>query len=171
MEDVTIHSGEQRPDPAPDAPQSRKVFFYFLIGIAAVGLLFVALAVLRPHTTGIVTRVGRISQYGVHSGTGKHRTEHKRFRSDVKVQVKGTNEKETVYYRVKDPSYIPQVGDEVQFSYSWLIGGNTPYPELWAIWMGLILLALDGTAFVGYLVVAHKKRQREDDSRFGSENA
>ena len=75
------------------------------------------------------------------------------------ILVKGTDEKETVYYRVKDLSYIPQVGDEIQFSYSWLIGGCTPYPEYWAIWMGLILLALDGTVFVGYILVARKKKQ------------
>ncbi len=159
MEDRRNGLEEQRPTGTPDARQSRKVFFWFLAGIAAVGLLFVTLAVLRPHKTGTVTRVGRISQYVVHTGTGRHRSGHIRYRSDIKVQVKGTNEKETVYYRVKDPSYIPQVGDEIQFSYSWLIGGCTPYPEYWAIWMGLILLALDGTVLVGYILIARKEKQ------------
>lgn len=159
MEDRRIDLEAQRPALTPDVQHNRKVFFWFLVGIAAVGILFVALAVLRPHKTGVVTRVGRISQYEVHTGRGRHRRGHKRYRSDVKVQVKGTDEKETVYYRVKDPSYIPQVEDEVQFSYSWLIGGCTPYPEYWAIWMGLILLGLDGTAFVGYVLVARKKKQ------------
>jgi hypothetical protein len=159
MEDRRIELEAQQPAGAPDVRHNRKVFLWFLVGIAAVGILFVGLAVLRPYKTGVVTRVGRISQYVVHSGKGRRRGGHKRYRSDVKVLVKGTDEKETVYYRVKDPSYIPQVGDEIQFSYSWLIGGCTPYPEYWAIWMGLILLALDGTVFVGYILVARKKKQ------------
>lgn len=161
MEEKQALTEEQRLLQERSAEKTRRVFFLFLIGIAAVGCLFVALALVRPHRTGVVTRVGRVSQYTVHTGTGRHRAGHKRYSANVRVQVKDTREQETVYYRVRDLDMIPQVGDEVAFSYSLLIGGNSPYPELWAVWIGVALLLMDGLALAGYLAAVRRKQARE----------
>gem|GEM_PF-5738319 len=150
-----------------DEARNKRIFFGFLLGIAAVGCLFLAFSLLRPHSIGVVLSVGRVSQVTAHSGKGIHRSEHVRLAADVKVQVKGTSRRETVYYRVPNASYLPQVGDEVAFANSWLVG-NTPYPELWAVWMGIALLGLDALAVLGYWII---RLRRGRNPRGGGEEA
>ena len=152
---------EQRRKQRDMTDRSRWVFSVFLISMAALGLLFVIIPFLKPHQTGVVTYVRRITQQTGHTGTGIHRTTYKRFASNVRVQVKGTSEKETVHYRVKNRDMIPAVGDEIEFSHSLLVGCE-PYPAWWAIWTGVFLLGLVGVALLGYLIAHHRKARDEN---------
>lgn len=127
----------------------RPIIIYFLLSIAIVALFFIAFSTLIPHRTATVISAGRISQYTAHSGTGKNRRAHKRYGSDIRVRVKDSGETETVYYRVADPRNIPDVGDEIEFA-SYPLTGNGPYPQMWAVWLGVIMLGLDGIAAVLY---------------------
>ena len=126
---------------------------------AVVGVFLIVSALFAPHKTGIVTSVGRITTRNVSSGVGKNRSEHQRYASDVKVRVKDTSEKETVYYRVKNIESIPQVGDEIQFGYS-LAVGNVPYPQMWAVWVGVFLLGLAAVLFGGYRINEYQKKRK-----------
>lgn len=136
----------------------KPVIFYFLVGIAAVALFLLAFSLLIPHRTGVVTAVGRVSSYTVHTGTGRHSAGHTRYASEVKVQVKGTGERQTVHYRVDTPAQIPAVGDEIEFA-DYPLTGNGPYPEIWAVELGAIMLALDGAVAAGYLIWKRRKNE------------
>lgn len=134
----------------------KPVVRYFLVGIAAVALFLLAFSLLIPHRTGIVTAVGRISPYTVRTGTGRHSAGHTRYASTVKVRVVDTGERQTVYYRVDKPERIPNVGDEIEFA-DYPFTGNGPYPEIWAVELGAIMLALDAAAFAVYLIWKRRK--------------
>ena len=166
MEDKRILTEEQRRKQRDMNDRARRVFSLFLIAMAAVGLLFVIIPFLKPHQTGVVTYVSRVTQQTGHSGTGIHRTTYKRFASNVRVQVKGTSEKETVHYRVRDEDMIPAVGDEIEFSRSLLVGCE-PYPAWWAIWTGVFLLGLVAVALLGYLIA--RRRQALNENPWQSE--
>ena len=154
---------QQSPQPAPaaayDAAKTRKIFFIFLIAIAAVACLILALNLLRPHRTGTVVSVGRISSRTIHTGVGKNAREHNGYAANVKVRVKGSSEQVTVYYsgRLSD---IPQEGDEVQFGSS-LTGGYSPYPERWALELGLYMLGADLLVWLGYLFYRWRQQRRK----------
>ena len=153
--------GRQKSSQAQNAQRSKKTFFWFLIGIALLGCLFLAFSLLRPHRTGVVTNVGHITTQTAHTGTGIHRVEHKKYAADVRVKVKGTDERETVYYRTGNYAEFPEVGDEIEFAHSLLVG-NTPYPEKWAVRAGISLLVMDAAVYVVYLLVQRRKnRERE----------
>ncbi len=141
--------------------QAKKVFFLFLIGVAAVGVLLTAFSFLLPHRTGVVTYVGRVSRYTAHSGVGKNSSEHTRFAADVRVRVKGSSETATVYYREGDPENIPKVGDEIEFA-DYPLTGNGPYPQAWAVKTGLFVLGLDALAYTGYLIAALRKKRKAE---------
>ena len=138
----------------------KPIVFYFLTGIAAVALFFIAFALLIPHRTGVVTAVGRVSSYTVRTGTGRHSAGHTRYASEVKVQVKSTGERQTVHYRVDKPERIPSVGDEIEFA-DYPLTGNGPYPEIWAVELGAVMLALDAVAAAIYLIW---KRRKDDEA-------
>ena len=129
----------------------RSILPYFLIGIAIVAVFFLIFSLLIPHRTGIVMNVGKISRYTAHSGTGIHRSEHIRYASDVRVRVKESDKMETVYYRVANPLKIPSTGDEVVFA-TYPLTGNGPYPQMWAVWLGAIMLAADAVVTALYLI-------------------
>ena len=152
---------EARPSQAQSAPKSRKIFYCFLIAIAAVGILFVAVSLLRPHQTGVVTYVGRIGRYTFHSGVGKNAGRRVRYKSDVKVRIRDSSQITTVYYRVKDPADIPELGDEIEFSNHWLVG-NQPYPQMGAVWTGIALLGADLLVYAGFLL-ADRRRPRSKE--------
>ena len=143
---------------------NQKVLYGFLIGIAAVGCLFVLLALAKPHRTGVVTSVGRVSEYGYRTGMGRHAAKGGRFAADVQVRVKGTGETETVYYRTGSREAIPQVGDEVEFAYS-LGVGNAPYPQMWAMYTGAILLGLDLIVFLVCQVIRRRQRRGQEGQK------
>ena len=136
--------------------QSHRTFFCFIIGIAIVGLLFVGWALLRPHQTGVVTYVGHIGTATHTSGTGRHRHTRKGYSANVKVRLKDTSETVTVHYRVGKKESIPAEGDEVEVANYALIGYG-PYPEKWAVKMGLIMLGIDALVFAGYLIIQRRK--------------
>ena len=144
------------PAVAPEGatPQGGTVFRAFLIGIAVVGCLFLALALLKPHQTGVVVSVGHVSSYTARTGRGIHASKHRRYAADVRVRVAGSANTETVYYRVGRVEALPSVGDEVTFADSFLVG-NTPYPQMWAVRMGLLLLGLDLAALIVFLFLRH----------------
>lgn len=144
--------------PANNPERSRKVFLLLVLLAAVAGVFLIVSAVFAPHKTGIVTRVGRITTREVSSGVGRHRSTHERYASDVKVRVKDTSETETVYYRVKNIESIPQVGDEIQFGYS-LAVGNVPYPQMWAVWVGVFLLGLAAVLFGGFKIDEYRKKR------------
>ena len=150
---------KQKPARQPDPERTRKIFHRFLTAIAAVGLFLLISAYLQPHKTGAVLSVGRVSTYTSTTGVGKNRHKHTGVKADVKVQAKDTGERETVYYRVPDPSYLPAVGDEIAFGHSFLVG-NTPYPAIWAVRLGWFILGLDGLAAIGYLIVRVRKQTK-----------
>ena len=135
---------------------SHRAFFGFIIGIAVVGVLFVAWALLRPHHTGVVTRVGRISTTTHTSGTGRHRHARRGFSADVKVRLKDTGETVTVHYRVGKQESIPADGDEVEVA-NYALTGYGPYPEKWAVKLGLLMLGIDALVFAGFLVFQRRK--------------
>lgn len=135
---------------------SHRIFFRFIIGIAVVALLFVAWALLRPHHTGIVTRVGHIGTTTHTSGTGRHRHARKGYSADVKVRLKDTGETVAVHYRVGRKESIPAEGDEVEVA-NYALTGYGPYPEKWAVEMGLIMLGIDAMVYAGYLIVRRRK--------------
>ena len=139
--------------------QSHRTFFCFLIGIAVVGLLFVAWALLRPHHTGVVTRVGHICTATHTTGTGRHRHTHNGYSADVKVRLKNTGETVTVHYRVGRKESIPSEGDEVEVA-NYALTGYGPYPEKWAVEMGLILLGGDALVYAGYLIIRRRRMER-----------
>lgn len=122
---------------------------------------FLAFSLLIPHRAGIVTSVGKISRYTAHSGTGIHRSGHIRYASDVKVRVKDTNKIETVYYRVANPLKIPSTGDEVVFA-SYPLTGNGPYPQMWAVWLGAIMLVADVVVAAGYLIPRYRRKNASE---------
>lgn len=136
--------------------QPSRTFYYFIIGIAIVGLLFVVWALLRPHHTGVVSSIGRIGTTTHTSGRGRHRHARKGFSADVKVRLKDTGETVTVHYRVGKKESIPAEGDEVEVA-NYALTGYGPYPEKWAVEMGLIMLGIDALVFVGYLIVQRRK--------------
>lgn len=136
--------------------QSHRTFFCFLIGIAFVGLLFVVWALLRPHHTAVVTRVGHIGTATHTSGTGRHRHTYKGYSADVKARIVDTGETVTVYYRVGKRESIPAEGDEVEVA-NYALTGYGPYPQKWAVEMGLILLGIDALVFIGYLLIQQRK--------------
>ena len=136
--------------------QPHRTFFYFIIGIAIVGLLFLAWALLRPHHTGVVSRVGHIGTATHTSGTGRHRHTRKGYSADVKVRLKDTGEIVTVHYRVGRKESIPAEGDEVEVA-NYALTGYGPYPEKWAVEMGLIMLGGDALVYVGYLIIQRRK--------------
>ena len=141
-----------------EANKSRKVFYYFLIGIAAVGLWFVASALLQHHQTGVVTRIGRISTTSHHVGVGKNAHDVKGWNAEVQVRAKDTGETVTVHYRVGRRESIPQEGDEIEF-YNDLLVEYQPYPQMWAVKMGIALLGADLAVYTGFLIYnARKKR-------------
>ncbi len=141
--------------------RKKKVFYGFIIGIAAVGCLFVLLALAKPYKTGVVTSVGRISEYSYRSGMGRHAERRGRYGADVRVLVKDTNQTETVYYRTGSPDAIPQVGDEVKFAYSFGVG-NAPYPQMGAVNTGVALLGLDLIVYLSYLITVRRQRRRQE---------
>lgn len=148
---------------------SNKVFLYFVIGIAVVGLLITAWALLRPHKTGVVVSVGHIGSATLQSGVGKNRNIHKGYSATVKVRVKDTGEIAKVYYRVGRAESIPSVGDEIEFA-EYMLTGNGPYPETWAVKLGIIMMGLDALVYVGYLAATWRRRSargRSDDGRQG----
>lgn len=133
-----------------------RTFYCFIIGIAVVGLLFVARALLRPHHTGVVTRVGHIGTATHTSGSGIHRHTHNGYSADVKVRLKDTGETVTVHYRMGKRESIPAKGDEVEVA-DHALTGYAPYPQKWAVEMGLILLGIDALVFVGYRIVQRRR--------------
>ena len=137
--------------------QSHRTFFCFIIGIAIVGLMFVALSLLRSHHTGVVTRVGHIGTATHTSGTGRRRHTRKGYSADVKVRLKDTGETVTVHYRVGKRESIPAEGDEVEVA-DYALTGYGPYPQKWAVEMGWIMLGIDALVFAGYLIVQRRKR-------------
>ena len=145
--------------PANNPLRSLKTFFVFMICFAAVGLFFIASALLNPHKTAVVVDTGRISTYTSTTGRGRHRAEHTRYKADVKVRVKDTSEIVTVYYRVRSPESIPSNGDEIQFANSMLVG-NTPYPQMWAVWTGVVLTGVAAILYVGYLIARYRKSKK-----------
>ena len=116
-----------------------RIFHSFIIGIAVVGLLFVAWALIRPHHTGVVTRLGHIGTATHTSGTGRHRHTRQGYSADVRIRLKDTGETVTVHYRVGRKESIPAEGDEVDVA-NYALTGYGPYPEKWAVEMGLIIL-------------------------------
>ena len=140
------HNAEKNIGYWQDPQRARKTFFIFLAAIAAVGLLFAVSSVIKPHRSGTVVFVGHVSQPSSHTGIGRHSVKHHTYSSDVKVRVKDSSETVTVYYRVGRASDIPEVGDEVEFAHSVLIG-NVPYPQIWALKLGLYMLGLDLLVF------------------------
>ena len=145
--------------PANNPLRSLKTFFVFMICFAAVGLFFIASALLNPHKTAVVVDTGRISTYTSTTGRGRHRAEHTRYKADVKVRVKDTSEIVTVYFRVRSPESIPSNGDEIQFANSMLVG-NTPYPQMWAVWTGVVLTGVAAILYVGYLIARYRKSKK-----------
>ena len=146
-----------------DSRQSwnKKVFYGFIIGIAAVGCLFVLLALAKPHRTGIVTSVGHISERTYRTGMGRHAEKRGRYSADVRVRVKDTDQTETVYYRTGSREAIPQVGDEIEFAYT--IGvGNAPYPQMGAVYTGAALLGLDLVVFLSYLIITRRRQRGQE---------
>ena len=133
-----------------------RTFFCFIIGIAVVGLLFVTWALLRAHHTGVVTRVGRIGTATHTSGTGRHRHTRKGYSADVKVRLRDTGETVTVHYRVGRRESIPAEGDEVEVA-NYALTGYGPYPEKWAVEMGLIMLGVDALVIIGYWMVRRRR--------------
>ena len=154
-----LPSEETKQNRQRDAQRTRKIFYWFIIGIAAVGCLFVVSALLKPHKTGVVTNVGRIRTYQTTTGRGRHRAKHTKYAADVKVRVKDSAETETVYYRVGNPDRIPAVGDEIEFGYS-LAAGNTPYPEMGAVWVGIAILGADAAAFLAHLLAKRRRKRK-----------
>ena len=136
-----------------------KTFFYFIVGIAVVGLLFVAWALLRPHHAGVVTRVGRIGTTTHTSGTHGHRRIRKSYSADVKVRLADTGESVTVHYRVGRKESIPAEGDDVEVA-DYALTGYGPYPEKWAVKMGLIMLGVDALVYAGYLIARRRSTRR-----------
>ena len=134
-----------------------KTFYLFLIGIAAVGIVFLAFALLLPRHTGTVTRVGRISAHTDSWGRGRHRHARTVYASDVRVRPDGASGEETVYYRVSDPSAIPAEGDRV--TYARTLAGYTPYPEPWAVRTALLLLGADALVW-GVSLIARRRAGR-----------
>ena len=145
--------------PANNPLRSLKTFFVFMICFVAVGLFFIASALLNPHKTAVVVDTGRISTYTSTTGRGRHRAEHTRYKADVKVRVKDTSEIVTVYFRVRSPESIPSNGDEIQFANSMLVG-NTPYPQMWAVWTGVALTGVAAILYVGYLIARYRKSKK-----------
>ena len=147
--------------PSNNPLRSLKTFFVFMICFAAVGLFFIASALLNPHKTAVVIDTGRISTYTSTTGRGRHRAEHTRYKADVKVRVKDTSEIATVYYRVRSPESIPSNGDEIQFANSMLVG-NTPYPQMWAVWTGVALTSVAVILYAGYLISKYRKSKKQE---------
>ena len=143
-----------------EAEKSRKVFYYFLIGIAAVGLFFLANALIRVHQTGIVTFVGRISTTSHHVGVGKNAHDVNGWSANVRVRVKDTGETVTVHYRVGRRESIPQEGDEIEFYYD-LLTEYQPYPQMWEVKMGIVMLSADLAVYIGYLIYNARKKRKE----------
>ena len=135
---------------------SHRTFFGSIIGIAVVGVLFVAWALLRPHHTGVVIRVGRVGTVTHTSGSGRHRHTREGYSADVKVRLKDTGETVTVYYRVGKRESIPAEGDEVEVA-NHALTGYGPYPQKWAVKLGLIMLGVDALVLVGYLIIQRRK--------------
>ena len=135
---------------------SHRAFFGFIIGIAVVGVLFVAWALLRPHHTGVVIRVGHVGTVTHTSGSGRRRHAREGYSADVKVRLKDTGETVTVYYRVGKRESIPAEGDEVEVA-NHALTGYGPYPQKWAVKMGLIMLGVDALVLVGYLIIQRRK--------------
>ncbi len=135
--------------------RSNRTFLCFVIGIAVVGLLFVTWALLRPHHTGVVTRVGHIGTTTHTTGTGRHRHAQKGYAADVKVRLQDTGESVTVHYRVGRRESIPLEGDAVEVA-EYALTGYGPYPEKWAVKLGLIMLGIDALVFAGYLIIRRR---------------
>ena len=153
------HSSDKKP--ANNSLQNKKVFLLLVLLSTVVGIFFIASALLNPHKAGIVTNVGRISIQTSTSGTGRNRSKRSNYAADVKVRDKITSEIVTVYYRVRNVESIPETGDEIQFGYSLVIGGYTPYPQMWAVWTGVFLLGLSAILFGGYLIGKQRKNRTE----------
>ena len=145
--------------PVKNPQRSKKTFIILVLAAAVIGIFFIASALLNPHKAGIVTNVGRISKQTWTSGTGKNRSKRSNYAADVKVRDKETSEIVTVYYRVRNVESIPETGDEIQFGYSLVIGGYTPYPQMWAVWTGVFLLGLSAVFFGGYLIAELRKKR------------
>lgn len=139
-----------------------RIFHSFIIGIAVVGLLFVAWALIRPHHTGVVTRLGHIGTATHTSGTGRHRHTRQGYSADVRIRLKDTGETVTVHYRVGRKESIPAESDEVEVA-NYALTGYGPYPEKWAVEMGLIILGIDALVYVGYLIM--QRRQMSERTR------
>ncbi len=142
---------------AQRATHGKTIFFAFLIGLAVVGCLFLAF-LLAPHKTGIVTSGGRVSSHTWYSGVGRHKSKNSGYASDVRVRIRDTGETVTVHYRVGNALDIPQVGEEVQVA-DYPLTGYGPYPEMWAVKMGALVLGVDMLLYIGYLVAAYRKKR------------
>lgn len=140
---------------------TRKVFRVLLILLAVVGCAFLLHDRIAPHRSAVVIRVGRISTTTSTHGTGRHRHKYTGYKADVKVKAADTGETETVYYRVPDKAMIPAEGEEIQFSYDALIGGNVPFPTVWQTRLGLFMLGIDAVLWLLYWAFTRKKQQRE----------
>ena len=68
----------------------------------------------------------------------------------------------TVHYRVGRKESIPAEGDEVDVA-NYALTGYSPYPEKWAVEMGLIILGIDALVYVGYLSM--QRRQMSERTR------
>lgn len=140
---------------------TRKVFRVLLILLAVVGCAFLLHDLLAPHRAAVVTRVGRISTTTSTHGTGRRRHRYTGYKADVKAKAADTGETETIYYRVPDKAMIPAEGEEIQFSYDALIGGNVPFPTVWQTRLGLFMLGIDAVLWLLYWAFTRKKQQRE----------
>ena len=146
---------------ARNTRRSNRVFFGFLIGIAAVGCLFLAF-LLVPHKTGIVTSVGRVGEHAWYSGVGRHKSKNQGFSADIQVRVKDSTEMVTVHYRVGNELDIPLAGEEIEFA-DYPLTGYGPYPQMWAVKMGALLLGADALVYGGYLIAAYRKKQKAEN--------
>ena len=140
---------------------TRKVFRVLLILLAIVGVAFLLHDRIAPHRSAVVIRVGRISTTTHTHGTGRRRHRYTGYKADVKVKTADTGETETVYYRVPDKAMIPAEGEEIQFSYDAVIGGNVPFPTIWQTRLGLFMLGIDAALWLLYWAFTREKQQRE----------
>lgn len=140
---------------------TRRIFRALLILLAVVGCAFLLHDRLAPHRVGVVTRVGRVSTTTSQHGTGRHRHTYTRYKADVRVKAADTGETETVYYRVPDVSMIPAEGDEIQFSYDALTGGNVPFPTVWETRLGWFMLGIDAALWLLYWAMTRRGKKTE----------
>lgn len=137
-----------------------RVFYWLLIAFAAVGILCIGITLLRPHYTGTVLSAGRVTTGTARHGIGKNVNIRKFYSADVKVRRTDTGEVITVYYRAPSADNFPQAGDEVEFANTLLVGYQ-PYPQMWAVWLGLAILGGDLLVYLGFLIARRRKTQAE----------